>query len=125
MRRPLLAVALLAGVIATALQQGSTAGNAVPPSTAVYRSTAVTGATLVSLDYTTTGGTVTALTVKLRGVELLAKTVTAHFGSDPAVSCIVGASLILDVTQLTEATYTCAGFAEPADRPRPLQIAAS
>ena len=134
MRRPLLAVALLlSGVIAGA-QTASTAGNALTEdSTAVYRSVTVTGATELSLGFTHSAGRIVSVKPQLRGVGLLPgsggllpKTVTARFGTDAAVTCIVTASTLLNVvTRLAEATYNCTGVLERADRPRPLVITVS
>jgi hypothetical protein len=126
-RRPLLALALLVGGLAVAAQQASTAGNALPATTtAVYRATTVTGATLVSLNYTTTAGQVTAVTPRLRGVGLLTSTVTAQFGSGTTVTCTAGLLTVLDVvTGLGEGDFTCLGLLERADRPRELRITAS
>lgn len=123
MRRPLLALALLAAGVAAATQTASTASSSIPSSTAVYRSTAVTGATLTSLSYSVTADTITAVEPRLRGVDLLTKAVTAQFGADAAVPCTAGVLTVLDVaTGLGEATYTCLGLNESASRPRPLQI---
>lgn len=123
MRRPLLATALLAACLAAATQTASTAGSAVPGSTAVYRETAVSGATLTSLSYAVTGSTITAVRPRLRGTNLLTKAVTARFGSGTPVPCTAGLLSVLNaVTGLGEATYTCLGLSEPAARPRKLQV---
>jgi hypothetical protein len=126
-RRPLLALALVAAAVATAAQHGSTAGNAMPStSTAAYRSTTVSGATLVSMEYVMTGSTITGVTARLRGIDLLTKTVTARFGDDSAVVCAAGVLTVLDtITGLGEADYTCTGFTERADRPRGMTVTAS
>lgn len=127
MRQPLLALALLAGALAVTAQPGSTASNSLPAeTTAVYRATTVTGATLVSMDYTVTGGTITTVTARLQKVDLLGTAVTAAFGQDAPVTCTAGVITILDlVTNLGEADYTCTGFTERAARPRRLTITAS
>lgn len=123
MRRPLLALALVVGCVAATVQTASTASNSVPSSTAVYRETAVSGATLTSVSYTVTAGTITATRPRLRGINLLTKTVTARFGSSATVPCTAGLLTVLNaVTGLGEATYTCLGLSESADRPRKLQI---
>lgn len=127
MRRPLLGLALLAGALAVTAQQASTANNAMPAeTTAVYRATSVANATAVSLDYTMTGGTITTVVARLQKTDLLTTTVTAAFGGDLAVTCAAGLITILDtLTNLGEADYTCTGFTERADKPRPLTITAS
>lgn len=127
MRRPLLALALLAGAVGAATQSASTASSSIPGSTAVFRSTTVTGAYQVKADYTTSAGTITGLTTTLRGelltLSLLPKTVTARFGTGVTVTCTAGVITLLNsVTGLREGTYTCLGFSEPASRPRPLVI---
>lgn len=123
MRRPLLAIALLAGCLAAGTQTVSTASNVVPSSTAVHRQTSVSGASMSSLGYDVAGGTITAVRPRLRGVSLLTKTVNAGFGSGPAVPCTAGLLTVLNaLTGLGEATYACLGLNEHADRPRPLQI---
>lgn len=131
MRRPLLALALLVGAVGATAQQASTASNSIPESTAVYRGTTVTGATLLSLGYTIAGASITAVSPKLRGDGLLAgtlsnltpKTVTAQFGSDAPVTCVMTASTLLDsLTGAAEATYDCAGTSESADRPAGLLV---
>lgn len=126
MRRPALALALLLGIVGASTQLGSTASNDLPAeTTAVHRLTTTTGATLLSTGYTVSTGQITAVTPKLRGFLLL-KTVTARFGSGPPVVCTPGVFTVLNlVTGLREATYTCVGLLEDADRPRPLQITAS
>lgn len=127
MRRPVLALALaLAGGGLAAVESASTASNSVPSSTAVYRATTVTGATATSINYTITAETITTVTARLQKVDLLLATVTAGFGADAPVQCTAGVITILDtVTNLGEADYTCTGFTERADRPRPLTITAS
>lgn len=123
MRRPVLAIALLAGAVAATAQTASTAGNSVPSSTAVYRETAVSGATLTSMSYTITAGKITAVEPRLQGISLLTKAVTASFGGGAAVPCTAGLLTVLNaVTGLGEATFTCLGLDESADRPRKLQI---
>jgi len=126
-RRPLLALALLVGAVGATTQQASTAGNTMPTqTTAVHRATTVTGATAVSMDYTIVGASITTVTVRLQRIGLLTTTVTAAFGSDAPVTCVAGVITILDLlTGLGEADYTCTGFTERADRPRPLVITAS
>lgn len=125
MRRPALALALLLGALAATTQQGSTASNSVPTSTAVHRSTTATGAALISTSYAVTSGQITAVSPRLRGILLL-KVVTARFGDGVPVVCTAGAFTVLNlVTGLREATYTCVGFLEDADRPRPLRITVS
>lgn len=126
MRRPLLALALLGGALAASTQAASTASSSVPSSTAVYRETAVSGATMTSVDYVVTAGSITAVEPRLRGIDLLTRTVTARFGTGTAVTCTAGLLTVLDVvTGLGEATYTCLGLSEDADRPRKLQISVS
>ena len=134
MRRPALALALLLGVVGASTQLGSTSGNDLPAeTTAVHRSTTVTGATLLSMGYTVTSGSVLSVQPTLKGTGLLptltgllGKTVTARFGSSPAVTCTITASTLINaVTRLAEATYTCPGLLEDAARPRPLRITAS
>ncbi len=123
MRRPLVALSLLAVGVAATTQTASTASSSLPSSTAVYRATTVTGATSTSLSYSVTDGTITAVESRLRGIDLLTKTVTARFGSGPEVPCTAGLLEVLDaVTGLGEATYTCLGVSESASRPRSLQI---
>lgn len=126
MRRPALALALLLGALAATTQQGSTGSNDLPAeTTAVHRSTTATGATLLSTSYTVSTGQITAVSPRLRGILLL-KTVTARFGSGVPVVCTPGVFTVLNlVTGLREATYTCVGFLEDADRPRPLRITVS
>ncbi|MCW2679571.1 MAG: hypothetical protein JWM62_972 [Frankiales bacterium] len=135
MRRPLLALALLAGCVAATVQTASTAGNQVEDSTAVNRSTTVTGGTLVSLSYDSSAGTITTVTPRLRGTGLLQtltipKPVTARFGvpTAPSVACTPGVFTLLSGLGLSgtyEATYTCnvAALLQPSDRPQPLTIA--
>lgn len=126
MRRPLLALALLAGGLAAAAVPASTASNSVPSSTAVYRETAVSGATLTSISYTVTAQRITAVEPRLQGISLLTKTVTASFGGGVAVPCTAGLLTVLNAaTGLGEATFTCLGLDESADRPRKLQITAA
>lgn len=134
MRRPLLALALVGTALAAVTQQGSTASNDVPSqTTAVYRSTTVHGATLLSMSYSVTDGSIHAVTPELRGVGLLPgvggllpKVVTAHFDAQAPAPCTVTASALLDaLTRLAEATYTCGPFLEDADRPQPLTITVS
>lgn len=133
MRRPLVALALLVGVTAASAQQASTAGNDLPASTVVYRSTTVTGATLLSTGFTTSGGRIVAVQPKLHGEGLVAtlsgglpKTVTVRFGNDLPVVCTMTSSTLLNaVTGVGEAAYDCAGFRERSDRPRALTITAS
>lgn len=124
MRRPLLALALLAGALGAATVSASTASNSVPESTAVYRATTVKGATALSFDYTVVGGTITTVTTRLQKVDLsLLTVVTADFGGDPWVQCTTSLISIVDtLTNLGQADYTCTGFAEDADRPRRLTI---
>ncbi len=125
MRRPLLALAVLAGCLAASTQAASTAGNTVPGSTAVYRETAVSGASLTSISYTVSAGTITAATPRLRGV-LLGRTVSARFGAGPAVTCTPGVLTVISlITGVREGTYTCPGLGESASRPRKLQITVS
>lgn len=126
MRRPLKALALLLGAVGIAAQSASTASNSLPSSTAVYRATTVTGAAMVSLDYTISAGQITGLTATLRGTGLLDAAVTAQFSGDPAVLCTRVSLNLLDLlTGLREGTYTCSPLLESADRPAPLQITAS
>lgn len=124
MRRPLLALALLAGSVLAAATSASTASNSVPESTAVYRSAKVNGATALKYDYTVVGGKIEAFDVRVQKVDLsLLTVVTAEFGGDPAVTCTAGTITIVDtLTNLGEGTYTCSVFAEPAGRPRRLTI---
>lgn len=123
MRRTTLALALVVGALAVTAQQASTASNAVPPSTATQRATTVNGATLVSLDYTVTGSQITGLTARLQAIGLTTKTLTARFGSDASVLCTAGLPTVIDLTlDLTQADYTCLGFSERANRPRPLVL---
>lgn len=126
-RSSLLAAAVVVVGLAAGAPSALTAGNDVPASTAVYRATTVTGAQLVSLDYTITAGTVTTVTARLQKTDLLTTTlVTAAFGADDAVSCVGGLITIVDVTlNLGQADYTCTGFTERADRPRGLSVNAS
>lgn len=133
MRRPLLGLALVVGVLGLTAQQASTASNSLPAeTTAVYRSTTVTGATLLRMGYTVIGGQITAVVPKLRGTGLLSsvdlsKAVTARFGSDEPVACVETASSLLNaLTGLAEVTYDCPLLLlEDADRPRPLVVTAS
>lgn len=123
MRRPLLALVLLVSGVAATVQPGATASSSVPRSTAVHRATTVSGATQTALSYTVSAGRITAVAPRLRGTSLLTRTVTARFGSGPAVACTAGVLSVLNaVTGLGEATYTCAGLLEPSSRPRRLQI---
>jgi len=123
MRRPMLAAVLLLGSVAASGGVASTAGNVVPASTAVHRETAVSGATMTSIRYEVTGDTITTVTPRLRGIDLLSRTVQAAFGTSAAVPCTAGLLTVLDaVTGLGEATYTCTGLLEDANRPRKLQI---
>jgi hypothetical protein len=125
-RRPLLGLAVLSGCLVATLQPGSTASSSVPTTTAVHRQTAVSGATMTSIRYEVTGGAITTVTPRLRGIDLLTKTVQAAFGAGAAVPCTAGVLTVLDVlTGLGEATYTCTGLLEDADRPRRLQITVS
>lgn len=123
MRRPLLALALLAGGLAATAVPASTASNSIPSSTAVYRETAVSGATLTAISYTVTAQRINAVKPRLQGISLLTKAVTASFGGGAAVPCTAGLLTVLNaVTGLGEATFTCLGLDESADRPRKLQI---
>ena len=128
MRRPVLALALLGAAVVVTAQQASTAGNALPAeTTAVYRATTASGATLVSTEYAMTGSTITGVTTRLRKTNLLSTTVvTASFGGDAPRTCVGGLITIVSLTlNIGEADYTCTGFAERADRPRELTIRAS
>lgn len=126
MRRPVIAAALLAAAVAASTQAGSLASNGVPTSTAVHRSTSVSGATAVSIKNTVVAGKITVVTARLRKTGLLTTTVSARFGSDPAVVCVAGVITIINaLTGLGEADYTCTGFLEDASRPRALRITAS
>lgn len=126
MRRPLTGFALLLAIAATGVQQASTAGNTLPSSTAVYRSTTVTGATPVSMDYAITGNQITGLSTTLRGTGLLNVAVRAQFAGDASVLCTRLSLRVLDLlTNLGEGTYSCPGLLEPADRPAALRITVS
>ena len=126
MRRPALVLALLVGAIALTAQQATTASNSVPTTTAVNRAMTVNGATLLSSDYTIVSNQITGVTMRLRAVGLTTKTVSAAFGSGVSVACTPGVPNVLDlVTDLTEADYSCLGFTERADRPRPLVVSVS
>jgi hypothetical protein len=126
-RRPLLGFALLLGALGAVTQQGSTASNDLPAeTTVVHRATTVTGATALSIDYTLTGDAITSVTARLQKKDLLGTTVTAGFGSDAPVGCVAGPVTVVDLLlNLGEADYTCTGFLESGDRPRPLTIRAS
>lgn len=126
MRRPLLGFALLAGVLGTVTQQASTAGlGMTSQTTAVHRATTVHGATLISLSYTMSGGRITAITPRLRGIGL-PLTAVARFGTGSAVECTrAPLSTLNPLTGLGEADYRCLGLTESADRPRPLVITVS
>lgn len=124
--RPLLGLTVLVGCAVAAFQPASTASSIIPSSTAVHRETSVSGGTMTSLKYTVTAGTITAVEPRLRGTNLLTKTVTARFGTGATVTCSAGLLTVLNaVTGLGEATYTCTGVVEGADRPRRLQITVS
>ena len=117
---------LLVGGVCLSAQQGTTASNSLASSTAVHRATTVTGATMLNIDYAVSAGLVTAVSPRLRGTSLLTRTVTARFGADSPVVCTAGPLTLLDsTTGLGEATYSCTGLLEPADRPRLLSITAS
>ena len=123
MRRHALGLALLLGVVSLGTGSASTAGSSVATSTAVHRTTSVSGATMTSMRYEVTGDAITTVTPRLRGTSLLTKTVHARFGADAAVPCTAGLLTVLNsVTGLGEATYTCTGLLEDAARPRALQI---
>ena len=114
------AVAVLALVVAAGLAGAATSSTSIPTSTANARAVTITGASMKGVSYTVVAGTVTALTVQLKGPHALA-TVTARYGAGPAVPCVVGLySAATDTTPVT-----CAGVAEPAARPRALTIAVS
>lgn len=127
MRRPLFAFALLLGALGAVAQQASTASNDLPAeTTAVHRATTVTGATALSVDYTLTGGAITTVKARLQKTDLLGTTVRARFGPDVPVTCAAGVITIVDLLlNLGRADYTCTGFLEDGDRPRPLTITAS
>ncbi len=127
MRRPLIALALLVGGLAASTQLVATGSNVLPgESTAVHHSASVSGATAVAITNTVFAGNVTVVTARLRRTDLLTTTVRARFGSDPAVICTAGLITVINaLTGLGEADYTCAGFLESGDRPRPLTITAS
>lgn len=122
--RPLLALGLLVGALGAAAVSASTASNTLPESTAVHRATTVNGASALAFDYTVVGGQIPAFTVRVQKVGLsLLTSVTADFGGDLPVQCIAGSISIVDaLTNLGQADYTCIGFVEDADRPRPLTI---
>ena len=127
MRRPALALALLLGVVGATTQHGSTSSSALPSAgTAVHRSASVNGAMVASTGYTVTaGGLITAVRPTLRGMLLL-KVVRARFGDGLPVVCTPNTITVINVvTGLREGTYTCLGFLEDADRPRPLTITVS
>lgn len=113
MRRPLLATALLFGVLVTAAQQGSTAGNDMPPSTTLdYGRTTVDGGTLLQISYShDSSGRATGLVADLKG-NLISnilglKTVTASYDGGSPLVCAAGVFTLLgDYTR-----YSCTGLA--------------
>jgi hypothetical protein len=119
MARATLAAAL-ALVVAGGLATAATSSTTIPTSTASARSVQITGASMKGVSYTVVAGTVTALTVQLKGARALA-TVTARYGGGVPVLCVTG--LYNAATDTTP--VTCAGLAEPAARPRALTIAVS
>lgn len=127
MRRPLLALVLLAGVVVLGAGSASTAGNALQTTNvAVHRVTTISGATPVSLGHTVTGGQITAVTPTVRDIGLLGQTATARFAGGTTVTCTRVSLQILDLlTDLGEATYTCTGLLAPAERPPALVITVS
>jgi hypothetical protein len=68
-------------------------------------------------------GTVTALTVQIKGPRVvnlvtLFNTVSIRYGSGLSVPCVIGLyNAVSDTTPVT-----CTGLGESADRPRPLAI---
>lgn len=124
MRRPLLALALLAGAVGVGAGSASTASNTLQTTNvAVHRVTSISGATPVSLGHTVTDGMITAVTPKVRDVGLLSQTATARFAGGTTVTCTRLSLQILDLlTDLGEATYTCTGLLAPAERPPNLYI---
>ena len=117
MARATLAAAL-AVLVAGGMVGAATSSTSVPPSTASARAVQITGAAMKGVSYTVVAGTVTALTVQLKGPKTLPTTVSARYGSGVAVPCVLG--LYSAVTDTTPAT--CTGLAEPAARPRALAI---
>lgn len=109
-------------IVLAAVGTASTAGNTLPSSVAVYQSTTVTGATLVSMKYDGAAGAITTVYPRLRATDLALRTVTARFGAGPTVTCVAGETLTDVVTNLGEGTFTCTGFTERADRPGPLTV---
>ena len=118
--------AALAVLVAGGLASAATSSTSVPTSTASARAVEITGAAMKGVSYTVVAGTVTALTVQIKGprvvgVTTLFTTVSARYGSGLAVPCVIGL-----YNAGTDATpVTCTGFTEPAARPRPLTIAVS
>lgn len=127
MRRPVIALVLLVGGVATTTQLAATGSSVLPSqTTAGYRAATVSGATAVSISNTVVAGKITAVTARLRGTTLLTSTVRARFGADSAVTCTAGPITVLNtLTGLGEADYTCTGFLEDASRPRSLLLTAS
>lgn len=113
----------LVAVLAGSAGAAATAGNRIAASTAGYTSVRVTGATMRSISYSTTAGTITAFTVSLKGPPVLLGvtligTVRAHFGTAPDVVCAVG--LYDAATDTTPAT--CSPFTQAASRSWSLRI---
>jgi hypothetical protein len=115
--------AALAVLVAGGLASAGTSSSTIPASTANARDVRITGAAMKGVGYSVLAGTVTTITVQIKGPRVvglttLFTTVTARFGSGLAVPCVVG--LYDAVTDTTPAT--CTGIAESATRPRALTI---
>ena len=112
--------AATAVLVAGGLASAATSSTSVPPSTASARAVQITGAAMKGVSYTVVAGTVTALTVQLKGPHALAN-VTARYGTGIAVPCVLG----LYNAGTDSTPVTCTGFTEVAGRPRSLTIAVS
>ena len=108
-------------VVVSGLAAAATSSTAISPSTANRRSVEVTGAAMKGVTYTVAGGLITGLVVQLKGRTVLGAVATARYGSGVAIPCVVGLyEAVGDRTPVT-----CAGLAEPANRPRDLVVAVS
>lgn len=117
------AAAVLAVLVAGGLASAATSSTSIPTSTASARDVRITGAAMKGVSYTVVAGTVTALTVQIKGPQVVSlttlfSTVSARYGGGVAVPCVIG--LYNAVNDTTPAT--CTGFTESAARPRALTI---
>lgn len=126
MRRPLLALTLLAGALGLTLQQAATGSNTFTASSnvATHRSVAiqnvsVTPTRLKSMGHTITLGRITEVRTVFTG-DLRARTIRGRYGDGLPVTCAVVGYSLLGLLGESGTTVTCPGFDENANRPRAL-----